>query len=105
MEECRGRCALGGRRTGGQFNPHRRGRPPGPFFESLGRDGYGPFLSVTLEAPQPAGNLSYKGIVVPLKPDRSAAMVLDTDLLRWSAGWRGPFIDWKNIPPRSEPSS
>ena len=58
---------------------------------------YGPFMSMTLEAPQPAGNLAYKGIVIPLKPDRSAAMVFDTDLLRWSAGWRGSFIDWKNI--------
>ena len=58
---------------------------------------YGPFMSLTLEAPLPPGNVSYKGIVVPLKPDRSTAMVFDTDLLRWSAGWRGPFIDWKNI--------
>jgi glucose/arabinose dehydrogenase len=58
---------------------------------------YGPFLSLTLEAPKPTGNFSYKGVVVPLKPDRSAAMVFDTDLLRWSAGWRGSFIDWKNI--------
>src|SRR5687767_6034017 len=57
---------------------------------------YGPFMSLTLEAPLPPGNLSNKGIVVPLKPDRSAAMVFDTDLLRWSAGWRGSFIDWKN---------
>ena len=47
---------------------------------------YGPFMSLTLEAPRPAGNFSYKGIVVPLKPDRSAAVVFDTDLLRWSAG-------------------
>jgi hypothetical protein len=58
---------------------------------------YGPFMSLTLEAPQPPGNLSYKGIVLPLKPDRSAAMVFDTDLLRWSAGWRGAFIEWTNI--------
>src|SRR4051812_35934821 len=58
---------------------------------------YGPFLSLTLEAPRPAGNFAYKGIVVPLKPDRSAAMAFDTDLLRWSAGWTGGFVDWKNI--------
>src|SRR5215218_6121946 len=58
---------------------------------------YGPFMSLTLEAPRPANNFSYKGIVVPLKSDRSAAVVFDTDLLRWSAGWRGSFIDWKNI--------
>src|SRR5688572_18476524 len=59
---------------------------------------YGPFISMTLEAPAPAGNIAYKGVVVPLKPDRSAAMVFDTDLLRWSAGWHGPkFIDWRNV--------
>ena len=58
---------------------------------------YGPFMSLTLAAPKPDGNLSYKGIVIPLRPDRSAAMVFDTDLLRWSAGWRGSFLDWKNI--------
>jgi len=58
---------------------------------------YGPFMSLTLEAPRPAGNLSYKGVVIPLKADRSAAMVFDTDLLRWSAGWSGSFIDWRNI--------
>lgn len=58
---------------------------------------YGPFMSLTLESPKPQGNIAYKGIVVPLKPDRSAAMVFDTDLLRWSAGWNGEFIDWRNI--------
>ena len=58
---------------------------------------YGPFMSLTLEAPKPQGNIAYKGIVVPLKADRSAAMVFDTDLLRWSAGWNGEFIDWRNI--------
>ena len=59
---------------------------------------YGPFMSMTLEAPAPAGNFAYKGIVLPLRSDRSAAMVFDTDLLRWSAGWQGPkFIDWHNV--------
>src|SRR5512132_269600 len=55
---------------------------------------YGPFMSLTLEAPRPAGNFAYKGIVLPLRPDRSAAMAFDTDLLRWSAGWTGGFVDW-----------
>ena len=58
---------------------------------------YGPFMSMTLVAPRPAGNFAYKGIVVPLKADRSAAMAFDTDLLRWSAGWGGGFIAWTNI--------
>lgn len=50
---------------------------------------YGSFISLTLEAPQPVGNLSYKGIAISLKPDHSAAMVFDTDLLRWSGLARG----------------
>ena len=59
---------------------------------------YGPFMSLTLEAPRPAGNLAYKAVVLPLRPDRSAAAAFDTDLLRWSAGWGGGgFIDWRNI--------
>jgi glucose/arabinose dehydrogenase len=58
---------------------------------------YGPFISLTLEAPRPAGNFAYKGVVVPLRADRTASMVFDTDLLRWSAGWRGGFVDWHNI--------
>ena len=46
---------------------------------------YGPFMSLTLEAPKPQGNIAYKGIVVPLKPDRSAAMVFFSTLA-WA--WR-----------------
>ena len=59
---------------------------------------YGPFLTCTLEAPAPGrGNFAYKGIIVSLKPDRSANVVFDTDLLRPAAGWTGGFIDWQNI--------
>jgi len=69
-------------------------KPPGKPWIDMD---YGPFMSLTLEAPQPQGNIAYKGIVIPLKSDRSAAMVFDTDLLRWAAGWEGQFIDWRNI--------
>src|SRR5687768_2777063 len=66
-------------------------RPAGRPFVDMD---YGPFMSMTLESPKPAGNIAYKGIVVPLRADRSAAMVFDTDLLRWSSGWHGgTFID------------
>ncbi len=58
---------------------------------------YGPFLCTTLEAPQPPGNFAYKAIIIPLKPDRSMNVAFDTDLLRWSAGWEGGFIDWKCV--------
>ena len=76
---------------------HGRAAPQAPPAKPWVDMDYGPFMSFTLEAPRPAGNLAYKGIVIPLRPDRSASMVFDTDLLRWSAGWRGGFIDWRNI--------
>jgi glucose/arabinose dehydrogenase len=72
--------------------------PAAPTAKAWADMDYGPFMSMTLEAPAPAGNFAYKAIVVPLRPDRSAAMCFDTDLLRWSAGWHGPrFIDWHNV--------
>ncbi|HEX8912824.1 MAG TPA: DUF6797 domain-containing protein [Humisphaera sp.] len=73
--------------------PAKPAKPAKPWVE-MDR---GPFMSLTLEAPAPAGNLAYKGIVVPLTADRSASVVFDTDLLRWAAGWRGGFVDWRNI--------
>ena len=77
--------------------PHVRAAPQEPQERPWADMDYGPFMSLTLEAPRPAGNFAYKGIVVPLRPDRSASMVFDTDLLRWSAGWRGGFVDWHTI--------
>ena len=74
-----------------------RSAPPDPAGRPWVDVDYGPFMSLTLEAPRPKGNLAYKGVVIPLLPDRSASMVFDTDLLRWSAGWGGGFIDWQNI--------
>jgi len=58
---------------------------------------YGPFMTITLESPHPRGNFAYKGVIVPLNDERTANMVFDTDLLRWSAGWTGGFISWTNI--------
>ncbi len=59
---------------------------------------YGPYLSTTVEAPQPAGNFAYKGIVIRLDGakgglaanDSQGPMVLfDTDTLRYAAAWNG----------------
>lgn len=57
---------------------------------------YGPFLSTAVAAN--ADNLTYKGIVIPLTPDRTGgAVVFDTDLLRYSAGWIGGLIDFADV--------
>ena len=57
---------------------------------------YGPFLSTAVKAN--AKNLTYKGIVIPLTPDwTGGAVVFDTDLLRYSAGWIGGLIDFADV--------
>lgn len=57
---------------------------------------YGPFLSTAVAAN--ANNLTYKGIVIPLTPDHtSGAVLFDTDLLRYAAGWIGGLIDYADV--------
>lgn len=62
---------------------------------------YGPFLSATIEAPEPRTNLTYKGIAINLGAnfggDHDEAIVFDTDLLRYSAGWTGGFVALKGV--------
>ena len=57
---------------------------------------YGPYLSTAVAAN--ANNLTYKGIVIPLTPDLTGGAVLfDTDLLRYSAGWIDGLIDFVDV--------
>lgn len=57
---------------------------------------YGPFLSTAVAAN--ADNLTYKGITIPLTPElTSGAVVFDTDLLRYSAGWIDGLIDFADV--------
>ena len=62
---------------------------------------YGPFLSASIEAPQPKTNIAFKGIAVRLDPRSTnastEAVVFDTDLLRYSAGWSGDFVALKGV--------
>lgn len=62
---------------------------------------YGPFLSASIEAPQPATNIAYKGIAIRLADafggQQNEAVVFDTDLLRYSAGWTGGFVALKGV--------
>ncbi|MCP5526863.1 MAG: c-type cytochrome [Verrucomicrobiales bacterium] len=62
---------------------------------------YGPFLTASIEAPAPEGNLAYKGVAIRLGAAfggvRNEAVVFDTDLLRYSAGWTGDFLALKGV--------
>ena len=71
----------------------------------------GPFTSATFVSNWPKGAFTYKGIAVRLdsdkgvgggdidgKPDFSAGIVFDTDLLRVAAGWAGAPIKLQGIP-------
>ncbi|MBK9139887.1 MAG: hypothetical protein IPM17_14150, partial [Verrucomicrobia bacterium] len=62
---------------------------------------YGPFLTASIEAPAPATNIAYKGIAIRLcdQAGREAeqAVVFDTDLLRYAAGWTGGFVALKGV--------
>jgi cytochrome c2 len=57
---------------------------------------YGPFLTASIEAPHPATNIAFKGIAINLGAnsggDHNEAVIFDTDLLRYSAGWTGGFV-------------
>ncbi|MHB8519191.1 MAG: DUF6797 domain-containing protein [Limisphaerales bacterium] len=62
---------------------------------------YGSFLSASIEAPQPATNIAFKGIAIRLADafhgDQNEAVVFDTDLLRYAAGWTGDFVALKGV--------
>ena len=53
-----------------------------------GRMDYGPFLSHTIGAPAPAGNMTLKGVAVKLNGGK-AGLLFDTQLMRVSAAWTG----------------
>ena len=62
---------------------------------------YGPYLTASIEAPEPRTNIAYKGIALNLGAnfggDHNEAVVFDTDLLRYSAGWTGDFVALKGV--------
>ena len=55
----------------------------------------GPFFSATF-TPKRAGVAGYthKGIAIRLAGEPAAAVCFDTELLRMSSGWEGPFVDF-----------
>lgn len=62
---------------------------------------YGPYLTASIEAPEPRTNIAFKGIAINLGAnfggDHNEAVVFDTDLLRYSAGWTGDFVALKGV--------
>ncbi len=62
---------------------------------------YGPFLTASIEAPEPAGNLAYKGLAIRLAGafggQAGEAVLFDTDLLRYAAGWNGNYVALKGV--------
>lgn len=55
---------------------------------------YGPFVSATIVAPVPAGNVTNKGVAIKVG---NGAMLFDTDLMRWSAGWTEGFLNLTGV--------
>jgi hypothetical protein len=55
---------------------------------------YGPFVSATIVAPVPGTNITNKGIAIKVG---EGAMLFDTDLLRWSAGWTKGFLNLNGV--------
>ena len=62
---------------------------------------YGPFLTASIEAPEPRTNIACKGLAIRLAPEGTApdtqAILFDTDLLRYAAGWTGNFVALKGV--------
>ncbi|MBI1374832.1 MAG: hypothetical protein GC159_19105 [Phycisphaera sp.] len=67
--------------------PDAKGQPAGK--QAWLEMDYGPYITSTVEAPEPEGNFAFKGVTVPLADD--ASVVFDTDTLRYAAGWDGPL--------------
>lgn len=58
---------------------------------------YGPFLMATIVAPAPGGNITNKGIAIKVGPHGEGTMLFDADLMRWSAGWSGGFLNYTGV--------
>jgi hypothetical protein len=56
---------------------------------------YGPFLSATVEVGEK--NHALKGIAIHLGKNDEAAIVFDTDLLRFAGGWTGGFLELHGV--------
>jgi hypothetical protein len=58
---------------------------------------YGPMMTATLESRAVERQVTPKALAITLGVRGQAHVIFDEDLLRYSVGWTGDFIDWKNI--------
>ncbi len=58
---------------------------------------YGSFIGATIAAPWPAENWANKGFALRLGDKQDAAVCFDEDLLRYSVGWTGDYLNWTNV--------
>src|SRR6267142_2446429 len=58
---------------------------------------YGGMMTATLESRAVERQITPKAIAIRLGEKGQAYVIFDEDLLRYSVGWAGDFIDWKNI--------
>jgi hypothetical protein len=57
---------------------------------------YGPYMTHSFQAAEPAGNIAYKGIRIRLG-DSGESVLFDSDLLRCAGGWLESTLDWRNV--------
>ncbi len=58
---------------------------------------YGPMMTATIESKAAERNITQKAIAIAVGERGQGHVIFDEDLLRYSVGWTGDFIDWKNI--------
>lgn len=58
---------------------------------------YGPYLTASIESSNPERNIAQKGIAIKLGKDKTSYVVFDTDLMRYSVGWTGSFLNFKGV--------
>jgi hypothetical protein len=57
---------------------------------------YGPYMTHSFQAAEPAGNIAYKGLWIRLGKE-GQSVLFDTDLLRYAGAWLESDLDWRNV--------
>ncbi|HEV8605177.1 MAG TPA: DUF6797 domain-containing protein, partial [Tepidisphaeraceae bacterium] len=58
---------------------------------------HGAMMTATIESKAAERNITQKAIAIRVGERGQGHVIFDEDLLRYSVGWTGDFIDWKNI--------
>lgn len=57
----------------------------------------GPYFSASVETSLPERGMTPKGLLIRVNAQKPAYVLFDTDLLRYSCGWTGGVIDYRNV--------